>query len=184
MAPIPRLKPYDGPALFSYGFRPFFLFGALYAGFAILVWLPVFHRRARAADRVLAARLARARDALWLRAGGGDGFPADGDSELDRPPAAARHAADHAAPRVDRGPYRGDILRHDRLASRRGDRRRLPAAGRRRRGARDHRRRQLEQPEGRLSRRAACGRQHRLSSRSAFRRRRPNTARASGSPWS
>ena len=42
MAPIPRLKPYAGPALFSYGFRPFFLFGALYAGLAILVWLPVF----------------------------------------------------------------------------------------------------------------------------------------------
>ena len=29
MAPIPRLKTYGGPALFSYGFRPFFLFGAL-----------------------------------------------------------------------------------------------------------------------------------------------------------
>jgi uncharacterized protein involved in response to NO len=42
MAPIPRLKPYAGPALFSYGFRPFFLFGALYAGLAVLVWVPVF----------------------------------------------------------------------------------------------------------------------------------------------
>jgi uncharacterized protein involved in response to NO len=42
MAPIPRLKPYGGPALFSYGFRPFFLFGALYAGIAVLVWLPFF----------------------------------------------------------------------------------------------------------------------------------------------
>jgi uncharacterized protein involved in response to NO len=42
MAPIPRIKPYGGPALFSYGFRPFFLFGALYAGLVILVWLPVF----------------------------------------------------------------------------------------------------------------------------------------------
>jgi len=42
MAPIPRLKRYDGPALFSYGFRPFFLFGSLYAGLAVLVWLPVF----------------------------------------------------------------------------------------------------------------------------------------------
>ena len=42
MAPIPRLKPYRGPALFSYGFRPFFLFGALYAGLAVLVWMPVF----------------------------------------------------------------------------------------------------------------------------------------------
>src|SRR5262245_50061948 len=42
MAPIPRLKPYAGPALFSYGFRPFFLFGAIYAGLAILIWMPVF----------------------------------------------------------------------------------------------------------------------------------------------
>src|SRR5262245_6105186 len=40
--PIPRLKPYSGPALFSYGFRPFFLLGALYAGLAVLVWLPMF----------------------------------------------------------------------------------------------------------------------------------------------
>jgi uncharacterized protein involved in response to NO len=43
MAPIPRLRAYDGPALFSYGFRPFFLLGAIYAGCAILVWLPVLH---------------------------------------------------------------------------------------------------------------------------------------------
>ncbi len=43
MAPIPRLRDYKGPALFSYGFRPFFLFGSLYAGLAILVWLPAFY---------------------------------------------------------------------------------------------------------------------------------------------
>ena len=42
MAPIPRLKPYAGPALFAYGFRPFFLFGALHAGAMILVWMCVF----------------------------------------------------------------------------------------------------------------------------------------------
>jgi len=29
--------------LFSYGFRPFFLFGSIYAGAAMLVWLPLFH---------------------------------------------------------------------------------------------------------------------------------------------
>ena len=33
---------YEGPMLFSYGFRPFFLLGSIYAGLAILVWLPVF----------------------------------------------------------------------------------------------------------------------------------------------
>ncbi|KFG69055.1 NnrS family protein [Microvirga sp. BSC39] len=43
MAPIPRLRDYDGPALLSYGFRPFFLFGSLYAGLAILAWLPMFY---------------------------------------------------------------------------------------------------------------------------------------------
>lgn len=35
-------RTYDGPAFFSYGFRPFFLLGSIYAGLAILTWLPVF----------------------------------------------------------------------------------------------------------------------------------------------
>jgi uncharacterized protein involved in response to NO len=37
-----RARNYDGPALFSYGFRPFFLLGSVYASLAILMWLPVF----------------------------------------------------------------------------------------------------------------------------------------------
>lgn len=40
--PIPRLKPFEGPALLSYGFRPFFLFGSLFAAVAVLLWLPLF----------------------------------------------------------------------------------------------------------------------------------------------
>jgi uncharacterized protein involved in response to NO len=43
MSPIPRLQAYRGPALLSYGFRPFFLFGALYAGLAMLAWLPMLN---------------------------------------------------------------------------------------------------------------------------------------------
>jgi uncharacterized protein involved in response to NO len=43
MAPIPRLRDYTGPALLSYGFRPFFLFGSIYASLAILAWLPMFY---------------------------------------------------------------------------------------------------------------------------------------------
>jgi uncharacterized protein involved in response to NO len=43
MASNPRLKAYDGPAILSYGFRPFFLVGALYAGLSILLWLPIFY---------------------------------------------------------------------------------------------------------------------------------------------
>jgi uncharacterized protein involved in response to NO len=35
-------RTYDGPTLFSFGFRPFFLLGSIYSGLAILVWLPVF----------------------------------------------------------------------------------------------------------------------------------------------
>ena len=42
MAPTPRFKSNSGPALFSAGFRPFFLFGALYAGVAIALWLPEY----------------------------------------------------------------------------------------------------------------------------------------------
>ncbi|KZE29259.1 NnrS family protein [Chelatococcus daeguensis] len=43
MNAIPRLRRYTGPALLSYGFRPFFLLGAIYAGLAILAWVPMFH---------------------------------------------------------------------------------------------------------------------------------------------
>jgi uncharacterized protein involved in response to NO len=42
MTGIPRLRDYRGPVLLSYGFRPFFLFGAVYAGLAVLAWLPMF----------------------------------------------------------------------------------------------------------------------------------------------
>lgn len=41
--PVPRLKSYAGPALLSYGFRPFFLLGGLYAGVSIALWLTQFY---------------------------------------------------------------------------------------------------------------------------------------------
>ncbi len=47
--PIPRLRAYRGPALLSYGFRPFFLFAALYSAAAILAWLPMFYGELSAA---------------------------------------------------------------------------------------------------------------------------------------
>ena len=43
MTGIPRLRDYRGPVLLSYGFRPFFLFGAIYAGLGVLAWLPMFN---------------------------------------------------------------------------------------------------------------------------------------------
>jgi uncharacterized protein involved in response to NO len=40
VSPVPRIPPgYAGPALFSYGFRPFFLFGAAWAAAAVLLWI-------------------------------------------------------------------------------------------------------------------------------------------------
>lgn len=40
-----RLRAIADAPLLSAGFRPFFLFGALYAGLSILVWIPAFHGR-------------------------------------------------------------------------------------------------------------------------------------------
>jgi len=39
---IPRLRDYQGPAILSYGFRPFFLLGSVYAGVMIPLWLGAF----------------------------------------------------------------------------------------------------------------------------------------------
>lgn len=36
-----QIRAYQGPALFSYGFRPFFLFGALWSVLALAIWLPM-----------------------------------------------------------------------------------------------------------------------------------------------
>jgi uncharacterized protein involved in response to NO len=39
---IQRLRAYQGPAILSYGFRPFFLLGSIYAGAVIPLWMGVF----------------------------------------------------------------------------------------------------------------------------------------------
>jgi len=38
----PTFPPYEGPAFFSFGFRPFFLGAALFAGVAVPVWVLIF----------------------------------------------------------------------------------------------------------------------------------------------
>ena len=40
---IPRTGPGKHPAILSYGFRPFFLLGSIYAALAILFWLPLLY---------------------------------------------------------------------------------------------------------------------------------------------
>jgi len=44
---VPRYREYQGWPLLAAGFRPFFLFGAVWAAIAILVWLPVFYGELR-----------------------------------------------------------------------------------------------------------------------------------------
>jgi uncharacterized protein involved in response to NO len=41
-AALQRRRDYAGPALFAYGFRPFFLAAACWAAFGILLWLPQY----------------------------------------------------------------------------------------------------------------------------------------------
>jgi uncharacterized protein involved in response to NO len=41
-AALARRLDYQGPALFSYGFRPFFLAGSTWAALAVVLWLPQF----------------------------------------------------------------------------------------------------------------------------------------------
>src|SRR5215213_6163237 len=45
MTAIPRLQAYQAPVLFSVGFRPFFLAGAIWAGLGIVLWLPMVFGR-------------------------------------------------------------------------------------------------------------------------------------------
>nr|WP_169566465.1 NnrS family protein [Sneathiella limimaris] len=35
-------KDYAGPAIFSFGFRPFFMIASIYAGASVLLWIPLF----------------------------------------------------------------------------------------------------------------------------------------------
>lgn len=39
---VARLRSYEGPAILSYGFRPFFLLGSLYAAAGMFLWLPIY----------------------------------------------------------------------------------------------------------------------------------------------
>ena len=41
MTTAQQLRTYRGPAIFSYGFRPFFLGGAVWAGAAMVLFMPM-----------------------------------------------------------------------------------------------------------------------------------------------
>jgi uncharacterized protein involved in response to NO len=42
MTTATRIRRWEGPALFSYGFRPFFFFGAVHAALMLTLWVPWF----------------------------------------------------------------------------------------------------------------------------------------------
>ena len=169
MATMQKLRAYQGPALFSYGFRPFFLFGAIYAGAMVPLWLAVFagdvslptafaprdwhvHEMLFGYVRAVIAGFLLTAVPNWT-----------GRLPIQGGPLAILFAT-WLAGRL------ADILRRHRLAIRAGDRRRLPAVARWRGCPRDRRRTQVEQPEGGRHHLAAGRRQHRISCRGAFRR--------------
>jgi hypothetical protein len=104
---IPRLRDYRRPVLLSYGFRPFFLFGAVYAGLAVLAWLPIFN-----GELVLWSAFSavdwHVHEMLYGYVAAGGRFSAYGDPQLDRT------AADpgHALARTSLGMAGGPRLRH------------------------------------------------------------------------
>jgi uncharacterized protein involved in response to NO len=53
------------PAFLSYGFRPFFLLGALYAGLAVLAWIPILHGHFSLATTALTLRDWHAHEMLY-----------------------------------------------------------------------------------------------------------------------
>ncbi len=144
MATMQKLRAYRGPALFSYGFRPFFLFGAVYAGAMIPLWLAMF-----AGDVSLPTAFAprdwHVHEMLF-------GYVAaviagflltavpnwTGRLPIQGGPLAILFAAWLA------GRLAVTFSGVDRLAARAGDRRRLSAAARCCGGARNHRRAQVE----------------------------------------
>ena len=46
-----QIRAWTGPALFSFGFRPFFLFGAVWVALSMMIWIAVLSGRIDIASR-------------------------------------------------------------------------------------------------------------------------------------
>jgi uncharacterized protein involved in response to NO len=140
MNAVARLRAHRGPVLLSYGFRPFFLFGAIYAGLAILAWLPMFNGELALSTafgpidwhvhELLYGYLPAVVTGFLLTA-----IP-NWTGRLPLP----RHAVAHAGGGMAGRPRGGHLFRRDRLAVGRNHRRQLSDPGRGRDGARNRRR--------------------------------------------
>jgi hypothetical protein len=80
---LARRRNYSGPAIFSYGFRPFFFAAGVWAALGIALWLPQFFGEI-ALPIAIGPRLARPPDALWLRGCRHRRLSAHRGAELDR----------------------------------------------------------------------------------------------------
>ena len=91
-AALARRRDYSGPAIFSYGFRPFFLGGAIWAALVILLWIPL-HAGTLPWRSALSPLDWHIHEMLYgYVAGHRRGLSADRDTELDRPAAGLRRA--------------------------------------------------------------------------------------------
>jgi NnrS protein len=134
---IARLRNYQGPAILSYGFRPFFLLGAIYAALAIPLWLAAFEAGLEL-PTAFAPRDWHVHEMLY-------GFVASViGGFLLTAIAPAGQAARAAGLELARRASRGILFGVDRMDRRLRDRFAVPCAARRRGGARNHCREEVE----------------------------------------
>ena len=134
---IARLRNYRGPAVLSYGFRPFFLLASLNAGIAILGWLPMLNGNL-ALPTALAPRDWHIHEMLYgYLPAVITGFLLTAIPELDQPAAHSGQAASHASIGLDGRALRRRGFAVDRLVIGSHDRCIFPAAGHSPRGTRN-----------------------------------------------
>ena len=167
MTPVPRLRAYAGPALLTYGFRPFFLFGAIYAGLTVLAWLPMFYGELEVASAFAPVDWHVHEMLYGYLPAIVTGFLLTAIPNWTGRLADPGHAAAGAVRGVAGGPRLRHVVRADRLAGGRDRRCQLPDPGHRRRRARDRRRQELAKSPGHRHGDVAARRQYRVSSRGA-----------------
>ena len=90
-------------ALFTIGFRPFYLLAGAFAAVGLPIWHFAPGELLPAGALSRGRRVARARDGFWVRRGGADGFFADGGAGVERPRHAHGLAARGAGGALGRG---------------------------------------------------------------------------------
>ena len=152
-----RRHEYAGPTLFSYGFRPFFLGGALWAALGILLWLPQYFGELSLPTAFAPLDWHIHEMIFGFLAADCHRLPADRNFELDRAAAGQRLSVGRPRRALAGGSRSGGWFCDLGRWARRRDRRRLPRYARGGGVARDRRRQELAQPPcPHRARRADC----------------------------